>query len=139
MLLWISDNQMLNQNRLFLLFIPVFLASCALSTPYKSFDMKFPAGGYTEEKRGEQNYYITFSGNGHSKAEEVNTFWNRRANELCPNGFKLISRNSQIFHADVKEQGEIYIGYVGVPVPVTVSIDVPYAEGEIECLQAKNS
>jgi hypothetical protein len=54
------------------------VSGCA--TPYQAFGF---GGGYKETKISENRFQLHFSGNGPTSFETVQTYWHRRAKELC--------------------------------------------------------
>lgn len=72
----------------------ITLIGCA--TPYqKESGLNPTTGGYSDEKISENEYFITFRGNPKTTFEQVESMWNRRAMELCPNGYESDYQRSQ--------------------------------------------
>jgi hypothetical protein len=112
------------------------LTGCSM-TPYQAIENGgFPAGGYSEEKLSDNRYFVTFSGNGHSDMEKVKEYWDKRANELCPNGFAIVNSNAAV-HA-VEHESSVLVPITGIPVPIpmgtTYKFGIPHKYGTIECL-----
>jgi len=78
------------------------------------------SGGYKDKQIGEDHYYVEYFGNGTTSAETVNLYWDRRAKELCPNGYtEVISKEGK--------NNSVAVGTAGV------SFDHPWKKAEIEC------
>ncbi len=124
----------MKRNVVLVLLSMIFVSGCA--TPYKQFSFDMPAGGYKDSKIEGNRHKVSFFGNGHSKPEQVDKYWNRRANELCPNGFKLLAIEQKTEQFKLKSNSDLYIGHFNMTVPVKIdkAFNTPYAEGEIECL-----
>ena len=75
-------------------------------------------------------YMVEFSGNGHSDMATVIRFWNRRANELCPNGFALLEQNEHVTHVTSKTDIPVAPGLF---VPYIHNFVTPTVSGKIKC------
>ena len=115
------------------------LAACA--APYQPMQQGTRAGGYQEEQLDEATYLLHFSGNGHSQLETVIGYWNRRALELCPEGYTLLEQEQNVAHAALPTDFEMpldllfksqFIPHM-VIIPHIVSVDIPYVYGKISC------
>ena len=69
----------------FLAVILSFVSGCA--TGYQKYTW---SGGYKDKLVGENEYLVEYYGNGTTSPQTVESFWNQRASEICPNGFEII-------------------------------------------------
>jgi hypothetical protein len=69
---------MISQRTYTCLLLTLVLSACATAYQQQSL-----SGGYQEEKRGENKYWLRFLGNGFTKMSVVQEYWDRRASELC--------------------------------------------------------
>jgi hypothetical protein len=120
-------------NQYFCAALLLLLAACSASTPYQRFGEGIVAGGYSEVSHDQGMYTLTFSGNGHSTMEQVVTYWNRRANELCPNGFNVLSKKGGIGQGSFDSSALLPVGNILVPVSSTTEVNIPHLHGEIKC------
>jgi len=60
----------------------IICAGCSLATPYKPLGSVVPEG-YRNEKLDEKTFLITFEANPNTSKELVESYWHRRATELC--------------------------------------------------------
>jgi len=61
------------------------ISGCA--TGYKKYGL---TGGYKDSALDDGNIKLDYIGNGSNSIDQVSEFWNRRAVELCPNGFEKV-------------------------------------------------
>lgn len=54
-------------------------------------------GGYKDTVLPDGTIRLKFRGNGLTSMEQVKIFWERRANELCPSGYNIISAEDKSF------------------------------------------
>lgn len=102
-------------KNIIVIFLTSLLAACA--TGYQAHTW---SGGYKDQKLSEGHYYVEYLGNGTTSRETVNLYWNRRASELCPNGYTELSSN-------LGKNDSVAIGTAGV------SFDHPWKKAEIKC------
>ena len=108
----------------------ILISGCA-ATPYQPMSTSTkPVGGYLDKKVGPNEYHLQYSGNGFSKIETIITYWNQRANELCPKGFDLLDQDKKIVKS--YPVTNLYIA-PGLVVPHVSKIEVPYVQGSIKC------
>ena len=89
-------------------------ASCATGYHPKGF-----SGGYEEKELGEQRFEVAFFGNGITSKHVVLEYWQRRAGELCANGYTVIRQDP---------------GSSNVTAPSgAISVAHPWMKGEIQC------
>ena len=101
------------------IFALLILAGCA--TPYQE---KGLMGGYTDFETQPGVYYVSFQGNPALHKEGTVRYWHRRADEICPNGYKIVSQSSE---------SEVII----LPNPNFINIvNKPRVEGYITCNQS---
>jgi len=65
------------------------LTSCA--TGYQPYTW---SGGYKDTKIEENKFQVEYYGNGTTSPQALETYWNQRAQELCPNGFDILQENN---------------------------------------------
>lgn len=89
------------------------LVGCA--TGYQKYTW---SGGYKDEKIGDNHFKVEYYGNGTTSRETVSAFWEKRAFELCPSGYDIVSAEGGA------NNGGIFIG---------VNVDHPWKKAEIRC------
>jgi hypothetical protein len=90
------------------------VSGCA--TPYQTFGF---GGGYKETKISENKYKLHFSGNGPTSFETVQTYWHRRAKELCNSEYDYEFTNTD----NVK----------GSPLVLAGTMEFPRIDGIVTC------
>ena len=93
----------------------LFLAGCA--TGYQSHTW---SGGYKDKELGENHYRVEYYGNGTTSTKMLKQFWDKRASELCPNGYTEIS-------SELGKSNSYAAGTSGV------SFNHPWKKSEIKC------
>lgn len=63
----------------------LLITGCA--TGYQKYSW---AGGYKDKSVGDNKYLVEYYGNGTTSPQTVDEFWNKRASEVCPNGFNVL-------------------------------------------------
>lgn len=98
-----------------LVLISFVLSGCA--TPYQAHTW---SGGYKDKKVGENHYLVEYYGNGTTSVTMLKEFWNRRATEVCPNGYDVLTQDKGA------TDGGIFLGGI-------TSIEHPWLKAEIAC------
>ncbi|KTF13125.1 MULTISPECIES: CC0125/CC1285 family lipoprotein [Pseudoalteromonas] len=101
----------------FILSITGFLLLAGCATGYQAHTW---SGGYKDKALGENHYYVEYLGNGTNSTETVNTYWDMRAKELCPNGYTEVT-------SELGKNNSFAAGTAGV------SFDHPWKKAEIKC------
>ena len=96
------------------------LMGCA--TPYQSRGL---SGGYKDKETSPGVFELSFIGNGVTSFSKVEEYWHRRAAELCPNGYVVLSMDDTSGSATTSAA----VGSTYVP----VSVSYPQMHGIILC------
>ena len=84
-----------------------------------------PNHGYSEVKKGQDTYLLSYEGTTRQSFELIERYWMRRANELCPNGLEVLRKRQ------LKKQGSIRTP--SSDTMITVGIWKPKVVGLICC------
>ena len=100
----------------------VVLVACA--TPYQP---KGAMGGYADSKIADDTYHVTFAGNGYTGLDDAQHYVMRRAGELCPQGFDLISEGA------VSESSGTFYQRNGLGGVNAYNVNRPQAAATVRC------
>ena len=119
--------KMLNMSKLLLgSVLTLFLTGCTSSYQALS-STKGP--GYKEQRLNPDElparYLLSYQGGNMDGKQLVTDFWQRRAGELCPNGYKIVQHEQHIHHGKVR----VPINGIMQDIPTQKMVD----RGEIEC------
>jgi hypothetical protein len=74
------------------LFVALTIQGCAES--YSAYEATRGHHGYSEQTLDDGRIMLRYYGTTRHSHEEIEVFWEHRANELCPNGFEEFSPNA---------------------------------------------
>ena len=101
----------------------LLIAACA---PYQALKSPNSTGqGYSETFKDNDVISLRYQGNTNQTLAVISNFWQRRANELCINGFTIIYKKEHIIH-----------GFIRTPVNglmVTLGTQKPLITALIKC------
>ncbi|WP_045856500.1 CC0125/CC1285 family lipoprotein [Teredinibacter purpureus] len=89
------------KNLYFTIFV-LCLSGCA--TAYGKYGF---SGGYKDKQLDDGSIEVSYQGNGTTSPETVELYWEKRAAELCPSGYDIVSKENgghssyypvQVFH-----------------------------------------
>jgi hypothetical protein len=123
----------------------ICMAVAGCTTPYQRLTAMSLTGGYEDKDLGKDVYRVTFSGNGYTSRETVQTFWLWRCTELTLekgfDGFEVLS-DMRLTRGEEHPPGtrtSIAQARVAVFVPIIIPQDnsrMPVIEGDIRLLKA---
>lgn len=121
----------------------IFIFGCASPTPYQNVRLAGDGsgGGYEEHmipsEEDVYRYHLSFNANNHTKIETVVEYWNRRASELCVNGYKIERIRAEMNKAtiDIESSFDFYHEGIIIQIPIDIKKDVksPSVNGQIFC------
>lgn len=125
----------MNKYKLFLIFIILIQVGC-MATPYQRMSFEgVTAGGYSEKLIPDEvtRYELSFNANQHTKIETIISYWERRAGELCPNGYAVERVHAETVKTSLNDSVDTYVSGVPLTIKVNDIISSPYVYGAIEC------
>jgi hypothetical protein len=72
----------------------IVVTACA-GEPYGSFEANRGHNGYMEQLVGENEYFLRYAGTTRHSHEDIEVFWERRATELCSQGYEILERKRE--------------------------------------------
>ncbi len=119
----------------------VLASGCFAKTQYKPTDFR---GGYSDHEVQPDVHFVSFSGNGFTRRDEVILGWHRRAAELCRgrSRYEIIDQNTQTtsnktpdrYTATARTYGDVT--YVDARVDEGITVTKSRAEGYIRCVRS---
>ncbi len=116
-----------------MLVVICLLTACV--SPYQAFNhSERKPLGYTEIKLSKANssresYLLTYHGDGGKEQNFIN--WLQRADELCPNGYRVIQHETDVFYGSVRSPVNGMMATLGTQQPID--------RGMIQCSQLEQS
>jgi hypothetical protein len=118
-----GEETMSNRAALILALAVLVLAVLSLVACVTPYQPKNWNGGYTDFEVQPGVIYLSFEGNGFTSREVVVRYWHRRASEICPGGYDMLS---------IADIGQTHVGSSGTQV---FSVRRPANEGYIHCVE----